>query len=944
MKRPRRLAFWILQFVQAILGVYHALFLPVLAVLLLAGLASLGGLTEWLAALTPVEWLLLSPLLYLVLLLTIFLVGAVDCQVVGLLFYRKPRRAGPGDGVVAYVRSFLTLAYYSRATSLWSLPLAHYFQLVPLVRHVMLASYARRVRLGPGSLVFGYLYDPDLTEIGAGAMIGARSAISCHSVTTSEDGFVYVSAPVRVGDRAIVGGEARISLGVRIGDDALIEAGSVVAPFSVIGPGEVWGGNPAVFLRHRVDPKERQTGSSQPAAAPAGKGPPPSADLREAVRRVLADTLGLPVESVDENLSSEGCARWDSLGQMAIGAALYGRFGLRLGAEALFQCRSFAQVLRAVSEHTAGPTGVAVEPLPADPELLPLLDRQQATQALAARPPDAGPALCGEELSVVIAATFTAEPLAPALHQWSRAFGVRVRVEFAGFNQVELTLLAADSPFHRNPAGLNVVLARPEDLLGAPGAAEGLLEAVARFAKDAAGTLVVGTLPPPVSRVIAVDREAAEDLRVAWRRRLTELGVEQLDFAEIVEEVGTGAAGQADLETAARAPYSPRIYQELGIALARLARRCRVPPAKVLAVDADGVLWGGVLAEDGLEGIQLGPDHPGRSYQLFQRQLLRLKDRGALLTLVSRNAEEDVWKAFDQHPGMLLRRQDITAFRINWHPKSQNLKELARELNLGLDAFVFLDDDPGNRLEVEANARAVHVVPLPADPALYGPTLARLWCLDASATTDEDRTRTLLMRQEQERSRARESTPCLTAYLESLELTAWMRAAGEADLPRIAQLTQKTNQFNLSLRRRTVADLRTLGPDTAVYAVGAADRFGEYGLIGACILSHNCGSPECVELETLLISCRALGRGIEDAVLHELLLQVRSRGKRLLARYVPGPRNGPVKAFLQRCGFEEGQDDCWSIDASRGAPLPGHVAWQGPNQRGHGNEAHCRAA
>jgi FkbH-like protein len=899
---------------RALLGVYYVLFFPVFAALSLAGL--LRGLCppETWANRSAIEWLLLAPPLYFAWLLLLLGLAALEPRLLGLVIAYKPRRATTADGWRAYLSLLLSLSCYVRAYLVWSLPLVRCLLLVPGIRYLVLWSYAPGARLGRDSLVLGYLYDPDLTEVGAGAIIGGASAISCHSVTTTtaERTFVYVCAPVVIGPRAVIGGEARLSLGVRVGADALVEPGSVVSPFTIIGPGEVWGGNPAVFLRKRAEPMP---------VSPVVE----AAAADEPLRAAVAEALGLSLEEVHAGLSADDCSAWDSLGQLSLASVLSARFGVKLSAAEVFGLRSIAQVSRWLGERCSTNGTSHADELPADPELLPLEDHEKATRALLARPPR-----CAEgalELSVVVAATFTAELLAPVLKVWARAFGVAVRVQFTGIDQVRQALLAPEGPCRQNGAGLNVVLARPEDLLPAPGSADSLLSAIAAFARAQPGALVVGTLPPPVSPLWLIDRAQADALRIAWRERLVELGVELLDFSALVEEVGTVAASQADLEAVARAPYTQRVYQELGIALTRLVRRSRVAPAKVVALDADGVLWGGTVGEDGVNGIELGPDQPGRTFQLFQRRLLALRDRGALLVLVSRNEPGDVWEVFDRHPGMVLRRADVAAARIGWGPKSRALHEIAAELNLGIDSFVFLDDDPANRLEVAANAPGVTVVPLPAEPALYGATLARLWRFDAPHVTAEDQARALLLSQQRQRQRHHEEVSDLASYLRSLQLRARMRLAEDRDWPRIAQLTQKTNQFNLSLRRRTVAESRAVGRECATYVVEASDRFGDYGLIGVCVVEE--GRDGAFALDTFLMSCRALGRGLEESVLSELLGLVADRGgHRLVAPYVAGPRNHVVKDFLLRSGFrlEDGQ---LVSDVTR-RPIPEHIAWRGP--------------
>ena len=352
---------------------------------------------------------------------------------------------------------------------------------------------------------------------------------------------------------------------------------------------------------------------------------------------------------------------WDSLVQLAIASTLADVYDCRLAPAKIAQLRTVADVERAISsaQQAAEPPPIeSAEKLPADPEWLPLLPAATVGRLLAAvnrpAPPSSVP------FTVAVAASFTAEPLASSLVRWTSAFGVETRVEFCGYNQIVQALLALDSQFRANAGGLNVVLLRPEDLPEAPEAATevvtDLLSAIRRFAAEGSG-LVVGSLPPPVSATFGGDRVKFDALRSQWSRQLSEIeGVEVLDFAGAIERVGLAAAGDAAMEAATRAPFSTAAYRELGVEIARLVRRSRCPRAKVLALDCDGVLWGGVSAEDGVDGIQLGADGPGRAFQLFQRAVLRLKQTGILVVLVSRNEESDVLEVFDRHPGMLLRR------------------------------------------------------------------------------------------------------------------------------------------------------------------------------------------------------------------------------------------------------------------------------------------------
>lgn len=897
---------------------------PTLSAALTAGLLHLTGFT---AVRSPALWIAAAPAIYLLWLLILILLFAADTQLT--MRTPKPRRLSTSDGWPAILKLMGLARMYRRAAMLQGLPLAATFVRMPVLRTLAFRTYARSVDIGERVVLYGDVFDPDLTHIGRRAVVGANARLVAHTMVTEPDGsLAYASAPIRVGEAAVVGGESFVGMGATIGNGAVVELCSFVAPFTVIPPGEVWGGNPATFLR-KCEREGGETGVSSGARTEQRQA------TDEEIQRLVAEALGIRRKLVHVDLCADGCVQWDSLGQMAIGAALFNGFGVQLSPEQVFAIRSVADVA-AAARAGAGPAADEREPAPPDdPEMLPLLDRDVATRALARRDQDDGPTLAA--LPVVIAASFTAEPLAPALKLWSRAFGVEARVRFCGFDQVAQALLAPDSPFREAPQGLNVVLVRPEDLPGASAAereesAERLLAAIEGFVREPSGaTLAVASLPPPVSAGFDAPRDEVDRLRARWAERLqaTE-GLDRVDFASVVERVGTSAAASAGFDVVARAPYSPAVYQELGIELARLVRRRAgvAAQAKVVALDCDGTLWGGVVAEDGLSGLELGPEGRGRGYQLFQRQLLRLKERGLLLALVSRNEEADVWEVFDNHPGMILKRQDIAAWRIDWTDKSENLLQLAEELNLGIDSFVFFDDDPARRLEVAARTPQVKVVPLPDSPERYAETLGRLWLFDRATATDEDRARTRMIRQERERRQVKQAGGGLEDYLRELDLHVDFRPAGERDLPRVAQLSQKTNQFNLSLRRRSLEQVRSLGGGFETYVVDARDRFGEYGTIGLAILTAVDDDLETVELDTFLMSCRALGRGIEQAFAHRLWAAARAQGaQRMVARFVEGLRNQPVLRFFEESGWaREGDRFVWSVE--REISLPDHITWE----------------
>jgi FkbH-like protein len=900
---------------------YHLFAFPVIAALLLAHVCtSLFGLST---ATTPFTWILISPLLYVAWLTLTFCVSALNMQIAAFLGWKKPRRAFSFDENDQHSKqTIVCAAIMMRAILFWSLPVTRYMLRLPILSKLVLYSYSPKVFLGRECQIWGYLYDPDLTTIGERAVIGGGTAVSAHSMTTDQDGrLVYTTAPIHIGPRAVIGGESRIALGVRIGTDAIVEAGSVVAPFTSIPDGEIWAGNPATFQRHRfsataIDRSDKDDQSLSGSSQHVGTA---SDEDEAALRLIIAQNIDAPVSDIRDDSSAADYSNWDSLAQLGIAASVRDRFGIELSAAHSFQLTSLVQLRDAIfglnDIHQLNPTSPTVAPtetefseLPLDAELLPLFDQTLVTRELSKRFSQHAPEDYArfQAVKIRIASTFTAEPIESSLKTWCHAFEIAPSISFAGFDQVEQSLLDPDSGFRSS--GINVILVRPEDVFEKDGRVDSLLSVIQEFGDHASGSLIVATLPSVVSSFFSMDRSKVDRLRSHWQTELTKMPhVELLDFAAVVERIGVGASRQSDSEVVSRSPYSPAVFQGLASELARHVRKHFRPARKVLALDADNTLWGGIVGEDGIDGIQLGDDHPGRSFRLFQQSIRQLKEQGVLLVLVSRNQERDVLQVLNEHPEMLLQDRDFVASRINWQPKSQNLKELAEELNLGLDAFVFVDDDPANRAEVAANAPGVTVLPLPTDAAGYCEALGSLWCFDGLAQTAEDESRTEMMHQQRARQAVKSEFVDLASYLASLSIQAVMRPATELELPRVAQLIQKTNQFNLSLKRRTFDEVRAIDSNATLFTINAADRFGDYGLVGVVIV--RAVTNDSLEIDTFLLSCRALGRSLETLILRELIHFAKNQKlTKIIAPFVTGPRNAPVLEFFTNAGFGKQAD------------------------------------
>lgn len=324
---------------------------------------------------------------------------------------------------------------------------------------------------------------------------------------------------------------------------------------------------------------------------------------------------------------------------------------------------------------------------------------------------------------------------------------------------------------------------------------------------------------------------------------------------------------------------------------------------KVLALDLDNTLWGGIVGEDGWQEVKIGGSYPANLYSELQREIRSLRDRGVALVLISKNNEHDAWEVFDRRSEMVLKRSDITAHRINWNDKVHNLRELAAELNLGLDAFVVLDDNPVERTFIEQSLPEVEVCPA-GDPLEMLRWLTTCGRFDTLAITQEDELRAKSYAAAAERKRLASQTTNLDEYLATLETVVEVGKLTDKQLSRVAQLTQKTNQFNLTTRRYSEHDLQTRMEDANwnIYWCSCRDRFADEGIIGAAIAVEE---DQGWHIDTLLMSCRVLGRGVEKAFLQTILDEAEKRGAKYVSgEYIRTTKNGQTEQFFATCGFE----------------------------------------
>jgi len=549
----------------------------------------------------------------------------------------------------------------------------------------------------------------------------------------------------------------------------------------------------------------------------------------------------------------------------------------------------------------------------------------------------AGPALAGFVVSsfekmrdklelrpyrCAILRSFTVEPVVPILKACAFVAGIDLTVHVGQFNGYAQELLDEGGALYAARPDAVILAVQTRDI--APELAQGAAADVAgRVTEDFAGwiqsfrartnaNLIVHSLEAPIlpsegiynsqlpdSQVEAIQRVNRNLRQLAGQHR----GVYILDYDGLVARHGREHWCDERKWLTVRLPIAAAnlaaMAREWTRYLAPLAGRV----AKAVAVDLDNTLWGGVIGEDGMSAIQLGPEYPGAAYQALQRALVDLTRRGILLAVCSKNNPQDAMEVLAGHPGMLLRPEHFAAVRINWNEKSANLREIAAELNIGLNSIAFLDDNPVERQQVRDEAPEAMVLELPDDPMAYGRAVRDYPAFERLALAEEDRQRTGYYAAERERAALEQSAGTREDFYRSLEQEAEVSPVDRFTLARAAQLTQKTNQFNLTTKRYTeqqIDDL-TKRPGWRVVALRLRDRYADNGVVGVAITHDEAG---VCQIDAFLLSCRVIGRTVETALLACLAEAARERGaRRLRGWFLPTKNNAPAKDFYRAHGF-----------------------------------------
>jgi FkbH-like protein len=527
----------------------------------------------------------------------------------------------------------------------------------------------------------------------------------------------------------------------------------------------------------------------------------------------------------------------------------------------------------------------------------------------------------GKPLRILLLGQVTTSWLIPALTASAWGHGSVVSVSEGGFDTVLQDL--SSLPSGEDSPDVVVLLPWNKRLLGGKGTPEARVEDEVGFWKQTSD-LVQGRLgsrilqvgydwviPGPLGHNLAGRPDGpvglVEAMNGALRKNLP-ADAFFLDLGQV-----SGMAGRSSFYDMRRDFWTKQVFSESGACLLAEhlwagVRALTTGPKKVLVLDLDNTLWGGVVGETGPLGVVLGDGADGEAFRAFQFHVKGLAERGVILAIASKNNPRDVEEVFEKNGEMVLKSDDFGAVEIGWDPKGTTLARLASTLNLGIDSFVFFDDNPAEREQVRQALPEVEVVNVPEDPAEYVRALQAGLYFETTGLNDADRDRAAQYAVERKRQALEQSAGSMEDYLRSLEMKAVVGPIDEEDLPRVVQLLAKTNQFNLTTRRHTRQGLLDLLAPTGSIGMTLrlGDRFGDHGLVAVLVATPLEVGSGTLRIDTWLMSCRVIGRTAEHFLFGLLLDQARRLGhRRLLGEYIPTKKNTPVAELYDQLGFRK---------------------------------------
>ncbi|MGD8622755.1 MAG: HAD-IIIC family phosphatase [Anaerolineales bacterium] len=549
-------------------------------------------------------------------------------------------------------------------------------------------------------------------------------------------------------------------------------------------------------------------------------------------------------------------------------------------------------------------------------------------------------------IRLALLGSFTLDAITPFMVEALDRRGLRGEINLGEFGQIAQSILDPESKLYTSHPDGVIIIPAFEDLFNSfydDPQSLSINEAEARIQERASEIqqwmqIILERLPEALCLLLTwtpdqlpfehiLDPQApgrGQVLSDRWCELIRKMGeisprVVIVDWAHYCSKYGTRTYTDPRLWYLGRIRLNPEGFAALSDLIAAHIAAYRNMAKKVAVVDLDNTLWGGIIGEDGMSRLVLGEDGLGLAYVDFQRELRKLHDAGIVLAICSKNNPDDAWLVFEQHEAMVLKRSHFAAARINWQDKATNMREISRELNLGMDSFVFFDDNPVERDWVRTALPEVEVPELPEDPGYRPQFIREMASFQRIQLTKEDLQRAESYRAQSLRSQLKGSVASLDEFIASLEQVVKISPVHEGSLARAAQMCQRTNQFNLTTKRHTLADLENMIADSdhELYTISVKDRYGDSGITGLAIMRLK---EDEAHIDTFLLSCRVLGRKIEDGLLAFLADRARERGtKTLFGYYYPTKKNVQVADFYQSHGFAENGENQFQLELAKSA-------------------------
>lgn len=537
----------------------------------------------------------------------------------------------------------------------------------------------------------------------------------------------------------------------------------------------------------------------------------------------------------------------------------------------------------------------------------------------------------GKRIRIAIQSSFTIGGMKDALFVKCLKEDIYPEIYVGGYNQYNQEILNPNCEYYSFKPDLTILILDTRTIFGETflqpyseseserrrrieSAVKDIISLVEKIKQNSKSRVIINNFEVPTYSSLGIieDRqvygfkESVEDLNSKLREAFRgDIRVFLFDYEAFVSKVGKDTATDDKMYYLGDFRISPAVIPTLCDAYMPYIRALLSMVKKCLVLDLDNVLWGGVVGEDGIEGIKLGPTPEGRSYLELQKYILSLYNRGVILAVNSANNLNDALEVLRKHPYMVLKEDYFAVMEINWDNKISNMKRIAEELEIGIDSLVFLDDSKANRQMMREALPEILTVDLPDDPALYLRTVANLRVFDSLQLTAEDRARGKMYADQRKRVEFEKTATDIDEYLKGLGTVVTLEIANKFNIPRISQLTQKTNQFNTTTRRYLEDEIARMASSDRylVAAVKVEDKFGDSGTTGVAIVEKNSGKWK---VDSFLLSCRVIGRGVEDALLAYIIAEARRAGaKAIVGEFIPTKKNLPAKDFFKNRNFKQ---------------------------------------